>query len=86
MKKLDKHTITNDQRDKQEKISDLCDDLLTALEGHMDEMSVDEVFYNSIVFMIKALYECTETHKEALKILRMACDDAIRTHIKERQG
>ena len=61
----------------QENILPIQDDLLTVLESYMDEMDTDAIFYQSLKFMIVSLYEFTENHKEALKLLKLAMDDGI---------
>jgi hypothetical protein len=65
----------------QEKIIDIQDDLLIVLESYMDEIEANEVFYHAIKFMTVALYECSENHKEALKVLRMSMDHGIQASI-----
>jgi hypothetical protein len=64
-----------------ERIADLTDDLMTVLEGHMDELDTEELFFHSLRFMTLTLYETMDNHKEALKVLRAAMDDGIKTYI-----
>lgn len=65
--------------------SDLHEDLLTIIEAHSEDISVEILLYRIIKYMTTALYECT-SHKEALIILRLAMDDAIREHVKKKEG
>lgn len=69
----------------QEKISELNDDLMTVLDGHMDEFEMEEVFYNAIKFMTFAMYECLEDHKLSLKTLRLAMDHGIQMHMDNKE-
>lgn len=65
-------------------IQELNDDLLTVLEGHMDEMSNDVLFYSCIKFMTTALCDCLESQDQAVKILKMATEDGMRVAIAGR--
>lgn len=69
----------------QEKITDLTDDLMTVLDGHMDEMDSQEVFYHAIKFMTFAMYECLEDHKISLKTLKLAMDHGIQMHLDKKE-
>jgi hypothetical protein len=59
------------------KITDLTDDLLTVLDGHMDEMDMDQVFYESLKFMTMTMCDCLENDQKSLQVLRRAMDDGI---------
>jgi len=84
MKKLAKPNTTLNADSIQEKITNLSDDLLTVLEGHMDELDNEVIFYHAFKFMTIALYECFESHQEALKVLRMGMDHGIQAAMEKR--
>lgn len=64
---------------------ELRDDLTTVLESYMDEIGTEELFYSSIKFLTLALYDCTQNHKEALKVLRSAVDDGIKIYMDNKE-
>ena len=70
----------------QEIIIGINDDLLTVLESYMDEIEPNEIFYHALKFMTVALYEWSDSHKEALKILRLAIDQGIEAAVKHKKG
>ena len=75
-----------EKRDKnQETVTCIKDDVITILESYMEELGVEETFYTAIKFMIIALYECTPSHKEALKVMKMAMDHGIQAAMKDRK-
>jgi hypothetical protein len=84
MKKLDSLIDIRNKASFQEKIDELTDDLLTVLEGHMEEMDNEELFFHSIRFMTLSLYECMENHQYAFKVLKLAMDDGIKTYIENK--
>ena len=69
----------------QEIITDLQEDLMVVLDGHMDEMDMQEVFYNSIKFMTFVMYECLEDHELSLETLRLAMVHGIQMHIDNKE-
>lgn len=86
MKKRSKSDTTSKENSIQEMISSLHDDLMTVLDGHMDEMEMQEVFYNALKFMTFAMYECLQDHKLSLKVLRMAMDHGIQMHLNKKEN
>jgi DNA polymerase III delta prime subunit len=68
----------------QEKIDELTDDLLTVLEGHMEEFESEELFFHSIRFLTMSLYETMENHQQAFKVLKLAMDAGIKTYVENK--
>ncbi len=85
MKKCSKTDVSKKHLTTQEKINELNDDLMTVLDGHMDEMEMDEVFYNALKFMTFAMYECLDDHRLALKTLKLAMDQGIQMHMDKKE-
>lgn len=77
--------MKDNQLSQDDKIADLTDDLITVLDGHMDELDMEEVFYYSLRFMTVTMCECLENHHRSLKILRSAMDDGILTYMQNKE-
>lgn len=86
MKKLDNGEDIRMDISKQEKIEALHDDLLTVLESHIDEIETGELVYEAIKFMTIQLYEIASRHSEAFRLLRLAMEDGIKTHVSTHFG
>jgi len=78
--------MKEDNIKKQEKITDLTDDLLTVLESHMDILGRDELFFYTLNFVAKAMYDCIEDHKISREILAKAIDKAISDYVHKNKG
>lgn len=74
-----------DERNHDDKIGDLTDDLLTVLDGHMDEIEMDELFYTSLKFMTITMCDCLENDQKSLRVLRRAMDDGIIDYMNKRE-
>lgn len=75
----------DEQRNHDDKIGDLTDDLLTVLDGHMDEIDMDELFYTSLKFMTVTMCDCLENDQKSLRVLRRAMDDGIIDYMNKRE-
>lgn len=74
------------ERDKiQEKIIDLTDDLMTVLEGHMHELDQDILFHKAISFITLMLYECSQNHQHALKVLKVGMEEGIAAYMSKKE-
>ena len=80
MKKLDNLDHAHDKDYIQGIISELEGDLLTVLEAYAEDMDTSELFYHMISYLTTALYECSNTDEEALKVLRLGMDNGIHKH------
>ncbi len=86
MKKYSNTDLTQNINYIQEKLdSDLKDDLTTVLESYMNEISMYDLFYKSIKFLTTTLYQFSESHKDALGILKSAIDDGIQTYVDNKK-
>ncbi len=77
--------MSNEYLSVSEKVQDLHDDLLTVLDGHMDEIPMESVFYESIKFMTHALYECIGYPEDSQVILRLAMDEGIKQYMDRKE-
>jgi len=66
-------------------IAKLQGDLLTVLEAYAEDMISAELFYHMLSYLTTALYECSATDEEALKVLRLGMDDGIHKHFMKEQ-
>lgn len=69
----------------QEKIIELQEDLLTVLESYMDEMDTELLFCESFKFMTVAMYQCFDSHQNALKVLKLARGQGIENVMEKRK-
>lgn len=70
---------------KEDKTNDLIDDLMTVLESHIDEMGIDELFYNAFKLMTFSLYETMDNHKLSLKTMRAGLDEGMHLHLERKK-
>lgn len=66
----------------EEKISDLRDDLLTVLDGHMDVFENEELFFEAIRFITYTLHETIQNPRLSLKVLRAGMDEGMKQHLE----
>jgi hypothetical protein len=77
-------TIENTQS-YEDKIDDLNDDLLTVLDGHMDDLEMDDLFYRSLRFITFSLCKCVENDNKSFRILKKAMDEGIMDYMQNKE-